>query len=96
MWYHLRHGDEKLTKINKLYIQIVRNPKDVKFEELDRILKRYGFKCRQPGKGSSHYIYYHPELPDVLPIPKDKPIKAIYVKQAIAAIEKLKEKSDQM
>jgi len=51
-------------------------------------------KCRQPGKGSSHYIYHHPELPDLLSIPKARPIKAIYVKQAIAAIERLRERSE--
>ncbi|MDF9410082.1 hypothetical protein L7E55_17370 [Pelotomaculum isophthalicicum JI] len=51
-----------MTSFSKLYAKIVRNPKDVDFEELDKILKQYGFKCRQPGKGSSHYIYYHPKL----------------------------------
>lgn len=34
---------------------------------------------------------YHSKVPYILTIPKDRPIKAIYVKQAIEAIEKLKE-----
>lgn len=55
-------------------------------------IKRYGFKCRQPGKGSSHFTYYHEELPDILPVPKARPIKAVYVKKAIELIEKLKER----
>jgi len=80
-----------LTKLHKLYTRIVRNPKDVDFEELDKFLKQHGFKCRQPGKGSSHYIYYHPELPEALSIPKARPVKAVYVKKALAAIEKLTE-----
>ena len=80
-----------MTKISKLYDQIVNNPKDVKFEILDRILRQHGFNCRQPSGGSSHYSYYHPELPDVLTIPYARPIKAIYVKKVIAAIEKVKE-----
>lgn len=83
-----------LTRFSKLYAKIVRNPKDVDFEELDKVLKQYGFKCRQPGKGSSHYIYYHPELPDALSIPKARPVKAIYVRQALNAIEGLKEREE--
>ncbi len=83
-----------MTELSKIYSQIVLNPKDVKFEDLDKLLKQFGFKCRQPGKGSSHYIYHHPGLPDLLSIPKARPIKAIYVKQAIAAIERLRERSE--
>lgn len=80
-----------MTKLDKLYARIVRNPKNVEFAEIDKILKRYGFKRRQPGRGSSHYTYYHPTIPDILTIPKDKPVKAVYIKEAIIAIEKLKE-----
>jgi len=87
-------GDFKLTKISKLYAQIKSNPKNVKFETLDRLLKQHNFKCRQPSGGSSHYNYYHPELPDILTIPYARTIKAIYVKQAIAAIQKIKEGSE--
>ena len=80
-----------LTKFNKLYAKIARNPKDVDFNELDKVLKQYGFKCRQPDKGSSHYVYYHQELPDTLSIPRARPVKAIYVRLALNMIEGLKE-----
>jgi hypothetical protein len=33
--------------------------------------------------------YFHPDLPEVLTIPYARPIKAIYVKQVIAAIGKV-------
>ena len=78
-----------MTKLSKLYAKIVRNPKNVEFEELDKILNRYNFKRRQPRKGSSHYTYSHDKIDDIITIPKDKPLKAIYVKDAITAIEKL-------
>lgn len=78
-----------MTRFDKLYNQIVNNPKDVKFEDLDKLLTRYGFECRQPRGGSSHYTYHHPKIAEVLSIPKARPIKAIYVKKAIAAIEKV-------
>ncbi|ACV61113.1 hypothetical protein Dtox_0157 [Desulfofarcimen acetoxidans DSM 771] len=79
-----------MTKFSKLYTKIVRNPKDVEFDELDKILKKYNFKRRQPSKGSSHYTYFHDKIDDIVTVPKDKPIKSIYVKIAIAAIEKLR------
>jgi predicted RNA binding protein YcfA (HicA-like mRNA interferase family) len=83
-----------MSQFDKLYAQIVNNPKDVTLNDLDKLLRRYGFNCRQPGKGSSHFTYYHPELPDILTIPKERPIKAVYVKQAITLMQKLKEKGD--
>lgn len=83
-----------MTRLHKMYTRKVRNPKDVDFEELDKLLKQYGFKCRQPGKGSSHYIYYHPELPEALSVPKARPVKAVYVRHAIAAIDKLRERGE--
>ncbi|NLC77893.1 MAG: hypothetical protein GX750_09800 [Clostridia bacterium] len=78
-----------MTKFDKLYSKIVNNPKDVSFEELDKVLKHYGFKCRQSGGGSSHYNYYHAALTDILTIPRNRPLKAIYVKKALLAIELL-------
>lgn len=76
--------------LEKLYAKIANNPKGVRFEELDKLLKKYGFQRRQPGGGSSHYTYWHPQLPEILTVPYGRPVKAIYVKKAIAAIEKLK------
>lgn len=81
-----------MTRRDKLYTQIVKNPKNVNFEDLDGLLKQNGFTCRQPSGGSSHYIYYHPELPgDKLSIPKARPVKAIYVKEATNLMYKIKE-----
>lgn len=79
-----------MADLEKLYAKIANNPKNVRFEELDKLLRRHGFQCRQPGGGSSHYTYYHPQLPDILTIPYARQIKAVYVKKAIAAIERLK------
>lgn len=80
-----------MTKADKAYAKIVNNPKDVDFAELDRLLKRHGFDRQQPGGGSSHYNYHHPGLPDILTVPFGRPVKAIYVKKAIAAIQRLME-----
>lgn len=79
-----------MTRFAKLYAKITNNPRDVNFDDIDKLLRKFGFKCRQPGTGSSHYTYYHPNLPEVLTIPQNRAIKAIYVKKALEAIEKIK------
>ncbi|MBE3585046.1 type II toxin-antitoxin system HicA family toxin [Desulfofundulus thermocisternus] len=83
-----------MPKLKKLFEKIVRNPNDVDFHDLDKLLIRYGFNCRQPRKGSSHFTYYHPQLDEILTIPKDRPLKAVYVKKAIEAIKKLQNGGD--
>jgi predicted RNA binding protein YcfA (HicA-like mRNA interferase family) len=83
-----------MSQIEKLIEAIKRNPKDVPWGDIDKVLKYYGFNCRH--RGGSHYNYYHPELSEILTIPRRRPVKAIYVKQALELIEKLKEgKSDE-
>lgn len=49
---------EKLLSLNQY-------AKEVSFEQLDKILKRYGFVRRNLGSGSSHYTYAHPKLMDI-------------------------------
>lgn len=84
-----------MTKDEKLYSRIVNNPKDVNFDELDKLMRKHGFERSNPGSGSSHYTYRHPDLTDILTIPYKRPVKAIYVKQAIAAIEQLSQRSEE-
>lgn len=67
------------------------NPKDVPFEELNNLLIHYGCQVRQPNKGSSHYYYTHPAATEPLSIPRDRPIKAVYVKRALRMIDEIKE-----
>ena len=81
-----------MTKRDKQYQRIVNNPKDISFEELDSLLLSNGFKRHQPSGGSSHFIYRHQESHDKLTIPYKRPVKAIYVKQALAIIESLQER----
>jgi len=42
MWYRILKVVMLLTKLDKLYAKMTNNPKDVKFENLDKILRQYG------------------------------------------------------
>jgi predicted RNA binding protein YcfA (HicA-like mRNA interferase family) len=78
-------GSQLKKKVEKLR----RQPFDVSPDELHTILTFYGFeRCRTKG---SHQIYVHPLLPDLLTIPYRRPVKFIYVKKALRAIDFLEQ-----
>ena len=75
-----------MSKADKLLVRLLRGTSDVSFtfEELRRVLLRLGFEQRAP-KGS-HYTFAHPDVPSILTIPKRKPLKPVYVRNARALI----------
>lgn len=73
---------------HKLYEKMKNNPKDVCFDDIDKLLTKIGgFTRREPGSGSSHYTYSHPDIEDILTIVKDKPVKTVYVKRALIMLD---------
>ncbi len=82
-----------MSKILKLYEKISRQPTppDIRFDEIDKLMIYYGFERRQPSRGGSHYIYTHPKIETRPTIPKNNPVRRAYIKQAIQAIEHLRE-----
>ena len=75
-----------MGQLEKLLERIRNNPKTVRFEELDKILRRSGFERRQPGSGSSHYVYVKEQKK--LAVPNHRPyIKVIYVERAIELLK---------
>lgn len=69
-------------RLSKLVEKVLRNPKDVDFDDLHRLLIGFGFECRQPGSGSSHYIFRKPGQKPIT-VPKNKPVKKVYVTNVI-------------
>ncbi len=74
-----------MGQLEKLIKRIKYNPKTVRFDDLNMLLLRGGFECRQPGGGSSHYTYYKGDK--TITIPKKSPyVRWIYVASALEAI----------
>ena len=75
-----------MSQLEKLLERIRNNPKTVRFEELEKILTKAGYKSRQPARGSSHYTFFKAGK-RILTIPKKYPfVKEVYVKQVIEAL----------
>ena len=78
-----------MTKIDDIFLQMKRNPKDVKFADLCKICEIFFGEPRQ--SASSHRIYKTPWQGDPrINIQNNKgKAKAYQVKQVLLAIEKL-------
>ncbi|MCL6478100.1 MAG: toxin HicA [Peptococcaceae bacterium] len=75
-----------MGSLKKLLERIKRNPRTVRFEELDLVLRRAGFTRSQPGGGSSHHIYR--KGPHRLVVPFRQPyVLQTYVSRAIKLLE---------
>ena len=73
-----------MSKFEKDIAKLKQNPKNVHYEELEKILLRFGFTKRQ--KGSSHVVFTKGK--NVLTVPIKRPfLKSIYVQQALEVIE---------
>jgi len=71
-------GGVKMGKLEKLIEKIIKLDKNLRFDELAKVLIRLGYKQNQPGGGSSHYTF-RKEGKMPITIPKDNPITKVYV-----------------
>ncbi len=75
-----------LSRWEKLLSKITALSKDVRFSELKKILESYGYNCRKPSGGGSHWTFRKKGKPPIT-IPKDEPIKSVYIKMVKDIIE---------
>ena len=75
-----------MSKWEKLLQRITSLSKDLRFEELRKVLESYGYIMTAPRSGSSHYTFRKPSC-QPLTIPKHEPIKKVYVEMVRDIIE---------
>ena len=78
-----------MSKWEKLLEKILSLSKDLRFEDLQKVLVTYGYKMDAPKRGSSHYTF-RKKYCQPITIPKHNPIKVVYVKTVAKALEKEK------
>lgn len=67
-----------MSKWEKLLQRILSLSKDLRFDELRKVLEDYGYQMFSPCSGSSHYTFRKPGCQPIT-IPKHEPIKKVYV-----------------
>lgn len=75
-----------MSKWEKLLTRIRTLSKDLRFDELRKVLESYGYKMNAPKKGSSHYTFRKPGCQPIT-IPKHEPIKKTYVEMVKQVVE---------
>lgn len=75
-----------MSKWDKLLTRICRLSKDLRFEELRKVLESYGYEMDTPRGGSSHYTFRKDGCYPIT-IPKHEPIKKVYVEMVKRVIE---------
>ena len=75
-----------MSKWDKLIARIGNLSKDLRFDELCKILESYGYVMKEPRGGSSHFTFRKRGCQPIT-IPKHEPIKKVYVEMVKRVIE---------
>lgn len=75
-----------MSKWDKLLARICSLSKDIRFDELRKVLENYGYEMNAPKSGSSHYTFRKKEC-NPITIPRHTPIKKIYVEMVKQIVE---------
>lgn len=76
-----------MSQWDKLIDSILALSNDIRFDELRKVLESYGYTMNNPRKGSSHFTFRKPGA-NPITIPKNQPIKKIYVKLVKEIVER--------
>jgi len=75
-----------MSKWDKLIHNILNMSKEIRFDELKKVLEHYGYEGRKPASGSSHWTFCKKgEVP--ITIPEKTTIKTTYIKMVKEIIE---------
>lgn len=75
-----------MSQWDKLLKRILSLSNDLRFDELRKILERYGYTMNAPRSGSSHYTFRKDGCAPIT-IPKHEPIKKVYVQMVKDVVE---------
>ncbi len=75
-----------MSKWDKLLMRISNLSKDIRFDELRKVMESYGYKMNAPMSGSSHYTFRKPGCQPIT-IPRHEPIKKVYVEMVKEIVE---------
>ena len=78
-----------MSKAKKRLEKMRRNPRDDwRIDDVENVCRAHGVDCRPPANGS-HYTVSHPLKADILTVPADRPIKAVYIRKLVTYIDEV-------
>lgn len=75
-----------MSKWDKLLTRICTLSKDIRFDEVRKVLESSGYEMNAPRSGSSHYTFRKKGCKPIT-IPKHEPIKKVYVEMVKQIVE---------
>ena len=75
-----------MSMCDKLLARIFTLSKDLRFDELRKVLESYGYEMNAPRSGSSHYTFRKSGCQPIT-IPKHELIKKVYVEMVKQIVE---------
>lgn len=75
-----------MSKWDKLIEKICSLSKEVRFEEVKRVLESYGYEMKRPRSGSSHCTFRKAGCAPIT-VPTHEPIKVVYLLMVKEVIE---------
>ena len=75
-----------MSKWDKLLARICGLSRNLRFDELRKVLESYGYEMRQPSGGSSHCTFRKAGCAPIT-IPMHEPIKKVYVMMVKEVVE---------
>lgn len=75
-----------MSQFDKLIDKILSLSKDLRFQELKKVLESCGYVMTNPRSGSSHYTFRKKGC-NPITIPKHEPIKKVYVEMVKDIVE---------
>ena len=75
-----------MSRWDKLLARIFTLSKDLRFDELRKVLESYGYEMNAPRSGSSHYTFRKSGCQPIT-IPKHELIKKVYVEMVKQIVE---------
>ena len=82
-----------MSQWDKLLGRILNLSKDMRFDELRKVLEGCGYTMTAPKGGSSHYTFRKPGCMPIT-IPKHEPIKKVYVEMVRNVVESEESKNE--
>lgn len=75
-----------MSRWDKLILRIRSLSKDMRFNEIRKVLEEYGYVMNKPRSGSSHCTFRKDGCSPIT-IPKSEPIKRIYIEMVREVVE---------